>query len=68
MTERNESELLTNPAVSEWLRRAIVETRGRDVLDALHDVEVLKKVLEQRWRKTLESAHGIMVRSGIRHD
>lgn len=39
------AQVMRDPAASDWLKAALVDSRRRDVLDALRDAEVLAAVL-----------------------
>jgi hypothetical protein len=43
-----EEQLLKDPTISDWLKKQIVESYNRDILDATRDAELLLSVLEQR--------------------
>lgn len=61
----DEKALLNDPSTTSWLKRAIEESHNRDILDALHDAEVLVRVLEQRFEQVVRQGHGIIVKVGI---
>jgi len=44
----NEQDLLADFSVSDWLKRQLIESHQRDILDALRDTELLLAVLQQR--------------------
>jgi hypothetical protein len=39
-------QILSDPCASYWLKRAIVDSQARDIVDALNDAETLVRVLE----------------------
>ena len=39
---------MRDPAASRWLKNAIVDSSGRDPVDALADAEALAQLLKQR--------------------
>lgn len=41
-------ELMSDPSVSFWLRKAIASLEARDPVDALHDVQVLMELANLR--------------------
>jgi hypothetical protein len=47
---KEEEALINDPSISFWLKQACLESRGRDVLDAINDARLLLAVLEQRWK------------------
>lgn len=57
--EQQRREIMDDPTASYWLKQAIAELWRRDVVDALHDLEVLRELLEAKQRvglRMLESA------------
>jgi hypothetical protein len=51
--------MLCDPATSFWLRRAVAELQQRDPLDALHDAQLLHRVMCTRFNTLLqEVGHG----------
>ena len=40
--------IVTDPSSSYWLKQAVAELWKRDVVDALHDLDVLRELLEAR--------------------
>ena len=50
------NEVLCDPAASNWLKRALRESLGRDPVDALNDALALARILEDRLRQTFELA------------
>ena len=44
----SDAELLVNPTVSFWFKKALAELSNRDVCDALNDIELLSSVLHRR--------------------
>ena len=44
----NTESILNAPDASNWLKKAIKESRDRDVIDALKDAEALVRVLEAK--------------------
>ena len=55
-----EKKILSDDSFSYWLKNQMEETKMRDVLDALNDVEVLKSVLEHRLSETRKIAADIL--------
>ena len=55
-----EKKILSDDSFSYWLKNQMEETKMRDVLDALNDVEVLKSVLEHRLSETKKIAAHIL--------
>lgn len=47
------TQILHDPAASDWLKDALRTARDRDVLDAFHDARALVSILQQRWQETL---------------
>lgn len=47
----NANELLSHPAVSFWLKEAILKSLARDPVDALNDAHVLVEVLKDHLAK-----------------
>lgn len=43
-----ESEIMAEPSVSFWFKRALTELSERDICDAIHDLDLLKAVLMRR--------------------
>lgn len=52
---RTDNEILNDPAMSYWLKDAIVKSDDRDICDALNDAEFLVGYLRQK----LESVQGV---------
>ncbi len=52
-----EQDILTDPAVSFWLKNALHSSLERDPVDALHDAATLTKVLSARLDRLLAQAH-----------
>ena len=46
-------EIVDDPAASYWLKQAVAELWKRDVVDALHDLDVLHELLEAKHRTDL---------------
>jgi hypothetical protein len=44
----SDQDLVTEPSVSYWFKRALTELSERDIVDAIHDVDLLKAVLVRR--------------------
>lgn len=40
--------IVDDPAASYWLKQAVAELWKRDVVDALHDLDVLRELLEAK--------------------
>ncbi len=40
----------TDPTASHWLKQAITQLWERDVVDALNDLDVLRELLEEKYR------------------
>jgi hypothetical protein len=51
MNTPTREELLARPDTSFWLKRALEESKRRDILDALSDAETLQAVLQAEWNK-----------------
>ena len=49
--QKIKSDIFKEIGCSDWLKRAIEELDERDVVDALHDIEALTQVFEQKWRE-----------------
>ena len=49
--EQRRREIVDDPAVSYWLKQAITELWKRDVVDALHDLDVLRELLKAKYSK-----------------
>jgi hypothetical protein len=47
-------EVLSDPAASNWLKRALCDSLERDPVDALNDVLALAGILEDRLRRAFE--------------
>lgn len=45
--------IVTDPAASHWLKRAVKELWDRDVVDALNDLDALRELLEAKHRADL---------------
>lgn len=45
--------IVTDPSTSYWLKQAVTELWKRDVVDALHDLDVLRELLEAKHRADL---------------
>jgi hypothetical protein len=43
-----EDVVLSDPAASYWLKEQIKTTRGRDSVDVMNDLEILKKLIHER--------------------
>jgi len=52
-----EQDILTDPSVSFWLKKALHSSLARDPVDALHDAATLTKVLSARLDRLLAQAH-----------
>ena len=52
----SEPAMLAAPSVSDWLKCQIVESRRRDILDALNDAETLAAILRERWEAIKSAA------------
>ncbi len=50
------ADILSDPASSYWLKYAVVEAHKRDVVDALHDAELLAAILKRRLDKIRTAA------------
>ena len=48
-------EVLNDDSASNWLKQTLRQLQGRDSADALNDAEVLVTVLNNEWRRQLES-------------
>lgn len=46
-------EIVDDPAASYWLKQAVAELWKRDVVDALHDLDVLRELMEAKHRTDL---------------
>jgi len=46
--EQRRQEIVDDPAASYWLKQAVAELWKRDVVDALHDLDVLRELLEAK--------------------
>jgi UDP-3-O-acyl-N-acetylglucosamine deacetylase len=53
----DENDIMNDPACSHWLKRQLQETKERDILDALADVEILSDVLKKRF-EAMTGGHG----------
>lgn len=51
--EQRRWEIMDDPAASYWLKQAVAELWTRDVVDALHDLDVLRELLEAKHRTDL---------------
>jgi len=47
----NENDVVNNLCTSHWLKNQIAETKSRDIVDALNDIEILTAILNQRLDK-----------------
>jgi len=47
------AEILLDPTISYWLKDAIKSLSNRDTLDALRDVELLKSLWDDKWRREI---------------
>jgi hypothetical protein len=54
IAETRVEEILSDPAVSTWLKTALRESLERDPLDALNDALLLASLLEERLRDALD--------------
>ena len=55
MAVRSEIErMLSDPAISFWLREALGSALARDPVDAANDAEVLFRLLDERCREILK--------------
>jgi len=52
----NESEILNDPAASDWLRQALQAALERDPVDAANDAEALAQILIARAERILAGA------------
>ena len=52
-----------DPAVSDWLKQAIVDLARRDPLDALNDVELLTALVTDRWEALIRASRPEQVRT-----
>ena len=59
------SDILGDPAASNWLKSALGEALMRDPIDAAHDAELLATVLSERAASIL-SAASVKHRAGAR--
>ncbi len=48
--------LFADPAVSDWLKRALRDLAQRDPLNALHDIELLQALMQDRLEACLRAA------------
>ena len=48
-------DILNDDNASNWLKTTLRNLQGRDIADALNDAEVLVTVLNNDWRRQLES-------------
>jgi hypothetical protein len=53
-------QILSDPAVSDWLKGALLTALQRDPVDAAHDIEILADILGRRCDAALadDVAHG----------
>jgi hypothetical protein len=51
--------VLQDPAVHRWVKREIIESQRRDPVDALHDAELLVRVLKEEYEKTAGRTAGL---------
>jgi hypothetical protein len=47
-------ETTKSPVASNWLKRAMLESCQRDVLDAKRDAQLLLEMLELRWNEAIK--------------
>jgi hypothetical protein len=57
-TDEEIKRICEDPAVSFWLRNALVSALARDPVDAANDADVLSWVLDKRASDALGLAHG----------
>jgi hypothetical protein len=50
----NENNIATDPSASKWLKDLIEETKSRDVVDTINELEVLMIILTQRYENQLD--------------
>ncbi len=62
--ERRLRAIVDDPAASFWLKQAVAELWERDTVDALHDLDVLRELLEAKHRTDLL----MLERWATRHD
>jgi hypothetical protein len=49
--------VIASPDTSFWLKKALAEAMQRDCLDALHDAELLARLLKARFESLLGGPH-----------
>jgi hypothetical protein len=52
-------QIVGDPAVSFWLKNALLAALTRDPVDAANDADVLAQILDQRSRKILQAPEGV---------
>ena len=44
-------DILNNPCVRNWVKEVIKEREENDIVDMLHDIDLLKEYFEKKWYK-----------------